>query len=181
MTTHGTPEYKRAWKAERIASDPEYRERVNAKARERRERNRERVREIGRASYHRHGDANRARARDRYHADPAASRERSKASEARNPEKAAERHRRGVLSQYGLTPADYAALLEAQGGLCAICRRPETLVRAGKPLRLAVDHDHATGGPRALLCSACNRALGYMSDDPARLRAAADYLERHGR
>jgi hypothetical protein len=30
---------------------------------------------------------------------------------------------------------------------------------------------------RALLCGNCNKALGCMADDPARLRAAADYLE----
>lgn len=181
MTTHSSAEYKRAWKAKRLAEDPTFRDRINAQARESRQRDPERRRAIQRESYHRHREANLDRAKARYHADPAAARERSKRSEARNPEGAQARHRRGALLRYGLTPDAYAALLEAQGGVCAICQRPETLTRGGRPMRLAVDHDHATDANRSLLCSACNRALGYMGDDPARLRAAADYLERHGR
>lgn len=181
MTTHSTSEYKRAWKAKRLAEDPTYRDRINAQARESRLSDPERRRAIQRESYHRHGDANRERAKARYHADPSASRERSKRSDERNPEATRARHLRGALAQYGLTPEAYARQFEAQGGLCAICLRPETLTRGGRPLRLAVDHDHTTDATRELLCSACNRALGYMGDDPSRLRAAADYLERHGR
>lgn len=52
---------------------------------------------------------------------------------------------------------------------CAICAAIDELVG---------DHDHATGKPRGILCRNCNLALGNMADDPARLRAAADYLER---
>lgn len=53
----------------------------------------------------------------------------------------------------GITDADYAAMLAAQGGHCAIC--PST----PKTRRLHVDHDHATGAVRGLLCHRCNRAL----------------------
>jgi hypothetical protein len=48
----------------------------------------------------------------------------------------------------------YAMALEAQHGLCAICRRPP---RAAQ--RLAVDHDHKTGLWRGLLCFACNHTI----------------------
>jgi hypothetical protein len=44
---------------------------------------------------------------------------------------------------------------------------------------LAVDHSHETGAFRGLLCHSCNRAIGLLGDDPARLRAAAEYLEDH--
>ncbi len=46
-------------------------------------------------------------------------------------------------------------------------------------MRLAIDHDHKTGQVRSLLCKKCNGVLGLVDDDPALLRAAADYIERH--
>lgn len=79
---------------------------------------------------------------------------------------------------YGLTHDDYAAMLDAQGGVCAICSQPETMTYKGNPKSLCVDHDHATGKVRGLLCAACNFALGKFQDDPARLRTAAAYLEQ---
>jgi Recombination endonuclease VII len=91
--------------------------------------------------------------------------------------------------RYGITLAEYEVLELAQGGLCAICGKPERARPApmrrkgGIPVerkRLAVDHDHMTGAIRGLLCTGCNQALGCMLDDPALLRAAADYLERFG-
>jgi len=55
--------------------------------------------------------------------------------------------------------------------------------RNGDPLHgiggLLVDHDHRTKRIRAMICPACNTALGSMKDDPKRLRRAADYLEEH--
>ncbi len=74
---------------------------------------------------------------------------------------------------YGLAPAELAALLE-QHGTCAICRLPTWGKRGPQ-----VDHDHATGKVRGVLCINCNNGLGRFKDDPARLRAAAAYLEAH--
>lgn len=64
-------------------------------------------------------------------------------------------------------------MLADQGGLCAICRQPE---RTARNQVLAVDHDHSTGEVRGLLCSHCNRAVGLLADDPARLIRALAYL-----
>jgi len=61
--------------------------------------------------------------------------------------------------------------LENQGGRCAICRNPSP---GGK--RLCVDHDHATGRIRGLLCGACNLVLGYARDSEAVLASAIQYL-----
>jgi hypothetical protein len=40
-----------------------------------------------------------------------------------------------------------------------------------------VEHDHKTGRVRGVACWACNTLLGKASDNPTRLRQAADYLE----
>jgi hypothetical protein len=79
--------------------------------------------------------------------------------------------RRRTLGVYGLTPEAFDELLAGQGGCCAICRTTE----AGKK-GWCVDHNHATGQVRGLLCASCNLAIGYMADDPARHEAAARYL-----
>ena len=80
---------------------------------------------------------------------------------------------------YGIMPETYQKLFDAQGGVCAICRHAETMVRRGKVEVLAIDHCHNGGGIRGLLCHNCNAGLGRFGDDPERLRAAAAYLERH--
>lgn len=87
--------------------------------------------------------------------------------------------RRRLEQIYGITVEEYDALYEAQGGLCALCKNPETQTRHGKVKVLAVDHCHATDKVRGLLCHACNCALGYLRDDPVLIRAAADYVESY--
>ena len=80
--------------------------------------------------------------------------------------------RERLMRKFGITLEQYNQMLAEQGGTCAICHAVPGL------RRLAVDHDHATGTIRGLLCSECNKALGLLEDDPALLRQAADYLER---
>lgn len=99
----------------------------------------------------------------------------------------ARRERQGDLQRdkdfrrkYGINYADYAALLEAQKGVCACCGRPETKMQFGSIRMLSVDHDHETGKVRGLLCGNCNNGIGYFGNDrPDLLRAAADYLDRY--
>jgi hypothetical protein len=124
----------------------------------------------------------------RYEADPERRRRavaRAKAWQERNPEKHAEIQReyrdsgrkaddmrRGHLKRnYGLTPADYEAMLAAQGGGCAICAAPRP---AGQALH--VDHCHDTGAVRGLLCFTCNAGLGMFDHDADGLARAATYL-----
>lgn len=68
----------------------------------------------------------------------------------------------------------------AQGGVCAICGRPETCKhKDGRTRRLAVDHCHATGKVRALLCAACNNGIGRFEENIENIRRAIAYLEKH--
>lgn len=81
--------------------------------------------------------------------------------------------------KFGLSLAEYAAVVAEQDNKCAICRRAETETRNGKVKALAVDHDHETGKVRALLCVACNTGLGKFGDDRERLLSAIRYLDKH--
>jgi hypothetical protein len=83
-----------------------------------------------------------------------------------------------LRSTYGITMDDYDRMLEEQDFRCAVCRTPEP-GGARHMVRWVVDHDHATGKVRALLCHSCNFGLGKFRDDPELLRQAADYVEMH--
>ena len=81
------------------------------------------------------------------------------------------RHRDGHLRRmYGISMEEYESLSAAQDHLCAICAQPE------EDRLLAVDHDHVSGRLRGLLCTRCNRGLGFFQDDPQRLTRAVAYL-----
>lgn len=88
--------------------------------------------------------------------------------------------RKGLdLRRHGLSLGQYRAMDDAQDGVCAICARPESRRhQSGRIVQLSVDHDHATGRVRGLLCRECNIALGWFGDDPFRVLAAFDYLKR---
>lgn len=79
--------------------------------------------------------------------------------------------RRAAYAALGITNEDYSRMLDEQNGVCAICHSP-----APERGRLAVDHNHATGKVRGLLCHSCNYGLGCFKDDPVYLEAAAAYL-----
>lgn len=70
--------------------------------------------------------------------------------------------------RYGLTEQDMMRLGDQQASLCLICLHRHSL---------HVDHDHASGDFRGLLCFRCNGGLGQFKDDPRAMRAAVDYLE----
>lgn len=79
---------------------------------------------------------------------------------------------------YGLTPEDFERLLEQQDNRCAICGTAEWGSSGRWPGKPHVDHDHATGRVRGLLCGSCNYGLGAFRDDLERLHAAIQYLSR---
>lgn len=81
---------------------------------------------------------------------------------------------RKLRAKYGIGIADYDAMLAAQGGRCRICGTTDPKTKRGE--YFAVDHCHATGKVRGLLCVPCNLLIGYAQDDPERLRSAIQYL-----
>jgi hypothetical protein len=123
-----------------------------------REANKDHVREYHREYQNRPDQLEKRRAynRDRYHQDPLRARENK------------------LRKAFGISLTEYDQMLEAQGGVCAICHKA---CKSGR--ELAVDHDHETGEVRALLCMNCNRAIGWLQDNPDLVMAAADYLLRY--
>lgn len=96
----------------------------------------------------------------------------------RGDEWARQRNRQHKLKlYYGISAEDYDRMLDAQGGRCAICGGTQTEADVRKR-HLSVDHCHATGRVRGLLCESCNFGLGKFRDDPALLAAALEYLQR---
>lgn len=75
---------------------------------------------------------------------------------------------------YGLTLAAWAALLEGQGGVCAICKK---VPAGGKGF--CVDHDHSSKKIRGLLCMQCNVAVGMLKESVATAQSLIDYLKSH--
>jgi hypothetical protein len=76
---------------------------------------------------------------------------------------------KNILRNFNLSRPEWNAMFAAQGGICAI----DGCENAAK----AVDHDHATGKVRALLCVSCNVFVGWY-ENTERVTAAMSYLER---
>lgn len=139
---------------------------------------RARARQVMRRQREHRRDEINAQKRERYAADPERHRAYVKRYAQANPEATMDKQ---YQRYYGLTLSEYEAMVAARGGLCDICHRPESMTQRGKVKRLSVDHDHDTGAVRGLLCSACNRALGFFGDDVTRVADAATYLAAHKR
>jgi hypothetical protein len=124
----------------------------------------------------------------RYRANPEPARQRVKDWQRLNPEryaanqaryradgrKSAADRRSHLKRKFGITPEQYDEMLASQDGGCAICHKPP---RAD--ISLHVDHDHASGAVRGLLCFDCNAALGHLREDEERIRALRAYLLAH--
>lgn len=81
------------------------------------------------------------------------------------------KHEARMKRLYGMSSSQYQQLAELQGNACVICREAPT----GRPL--VVDHCHASGQVRGLLCNRCNVGLGNFQDNPELFYRAAAYLE----
>lgn len=85
------------------------------------------------------------------------------------------RNRKNNLKRiYGLTLEEYGEMADACGNKCQACGDPPGI----KPL--FVDHCHATGKVRGLLCGKCNTSLGLLKEDPEIMRRLIAYIEEKG-
>lgn len=84
-----------------------------------------------------------------------------------SPEYVEEQRQRRRATLYGLD-RDELAILESLAR-CESC---------GDETDLVIDHDHSTGDVRGMLCSACNKALGFLREDVNRTLSLADYIDR---
>lgn len=100
--------------------------------------------------------ADRAEAARRYRANPA------------TDYRVRRRDRWTAGERYGLTLDQVAAMEEGQDWQCAICKTPL--------ISPHIDHHHATGRIRGLLCGGCNRGLGFFRENCTSLARAIVYL-----
>lgn len=78
-----------------------------------------------------------------------------------------------IKYKFGITPEQYSLILESQGFACAICggKSPGGHIR-----RFHVDHCHASGSVRGLLCHRCNVTLGLAGDTVELVNRFVNYL-----
>jgi Recombination endonuclease VII len=82
-----------------------------------------------------------------------------------------------LKNKYGINLEQYEAMLQHQGGVCAICGGQP---KGGTSTKyFSVDHCHKTGKVRQLLCNRCNTALGLLNEDKNIVQAMANYIEKH--
>jgi hypothetical protein len=95
---------------------------------------------------------------------------RSYVKEKRNLYSPLDKKNKKLLEKYGIGISYYNILKTKQSGLCAICKNER---------ELEVDHNHDNGIIRGLLCSSCNKLIGFANDDISILKSAIEYLEGH--
>lgn len=119
-----------------------------------------------------------------YRNHPEKQKEHNKKWRKENPEKYdIGRSNHNLKKKHGITLSEYNEMFLAQGGVCAICGKPNSEKRKinvnGGIKRFNVDHDHKTGIVRGLLCTPCNRAIGFLKDDITIFEKAILYLKHH--
>lgn len=85
-----------------------------------------------------------------------------------------QRRKYRLASKYGITPERYDEMVAEQGSRCRICGTDDPKTKHGF---WHIDHCHATGVLRSLLCGTCNTGLGSFFDNPDWLIRAAEYVQ----
>lgn len=81
--------------------------------------------------------------------------------------------------RYGITPTMRDTMLACRDNKCDICGR--TVMRGGGKgaTSAVIDHCHSAKKVRGVLCSNCNRGLGFLQDRVEVLERAIAYLRHH--
>lgn len=115
--------------------------------------------------------------RETYFKAPEGQLARCKAWQSRNPARIyAYQRKHHLKKKYGISVEDYNRTLLQQGGGCAVCGAMATDSLGRK---LSVDHNHATGKARGLLCSRCNRAVADLREDRKIAKRMVEYLTKY--
>lgn len=166
-------QYRREWYARRKLRDPEWYAKQQQRLREWAEKNKEKERE---------------RSRQRYQRDKATYWRKNSKWFKEHREWDRERKRKAYRERYEhsqkltlrkkhpyLSKDEFEQIWpRLKDGPCEICGTGTN----GIERRMCIDHDHATGRFRGVLCHNCNMALGQFGDSEERLKQAIDYLVR---
>ena len=82
-----------------------------------------------------------------------------------------------LLKEYGITLEEYNKMSDAQNHCCKICEKQETKMLGKTKWKLSVDHCHATGKIRGLLCAKCNVGLAKFEENEQHFLNAIKYLK----
>jgi hypothetical protein len=165
--------YNQQWNKNHKTSEKD-RERWRDHSRKYRAENPEKVRESHRKSSRKQYAHNLAREQERarkYRADNLEKVRKSTRESARE---------RSIFSNYRLSNEEWIQIYEHQKGLCPMCgsQLKNRCDEASIGKAAALDHDHATGLVRGLLCQMpCNGALGAFRDKTQWLRNALAYID----
>lgn len=80
-----------------------------------------------------------------------------------------------LIKEFGITLEQYNNMFREQQGCCVVCGKHQSELK----LSLAVDHNHASGNIRQLLCNHCNLILGLVRDSVPLLKEFIKYVEKH--
>jgi hypothetical protein len=164
------------------------REKIAVQGKAYREANRETLKERCRAYYHTNKETAKVRRKAHYETNKAQYFARNKVYVEANREKvraylkdyyAANKDRArtyNYVRKFGISESELESLFQASGDRCQICNRPFS---EDSSVKRCIDHCHATGRVRGVVCGQCNCVLGYARDDPAVLLAAVRYLKAH--
>jgi hypothetical protein len=92
-----------------------------------------------------------------------------------NTERANTNTRAWRLRQRGFTAYELAYRMNEQDNKCVVCL--SRFHSSGKRTPV-IDHDHATGHTRGIICTLCNTAIGQLGDNETGLQRALEYVRR---